>query len=244
MRPRIGITCSYQITRADNGYEWPRLTLDARFCDAVYRAGGLPVIIPPAPDPADLELILEPLAGVILTGGPDVPSERYGMPPHPETKPFHPRRDASDFTVAAFADRRELPVLAICCGIQEWNVHRGGTLHPHLPDCDWQPRVVHRDSDTFAAHPVRLAEGSLVHRIVAVNPLAVNSSHHQGLDRLGENLVPTAWSEDGLVEAVEDPRRPFCLGVQWHPEDMPDDPLQQKLLAALVIAARSACDRS
>lgn len=236
MRPRIGITCGYEIVRTESGYEYPRIGLDARFCDAIYAAAGEPVIVPPSESEDHLLRILESLDGLILTGGRDVPPERYDAAPHPATKTLHPRRAASDFAITRLADQRELPLLAICCGVQEWNVHRGGTLYQHLPDLTTQPRVSHTDGDDFSFHPVRLKSGSLVEAILEANPATVNSSHHQGLDRIGRDLVPTAWSDDGLVEAVEDPRRRFCLGVQWHPEDMPDDPAQQRLLAAIVEA--------
>ncbi|HSW44054.1 MAG TPA: gamma-glutamyl-gamma-aminobutyrate hydrolase family protein [Phycisphaerae bacterium] len=237
MRPRIGITCGYQIVQ-DGRCTFPCLSLNALFCDAVYSAGGVPVIIPPTEDAAALLAVLETLDGLILTGGHDVPPECYGAAPHSATKALHPRRAASDFRVARFADERELPLLAICCGIQEWNVHRGGTLHQHLPDLPAESRLVHSDGDDFSSHPVRLEPGSLVESILRTNPATVNSSHHQGLDRIGRDLMPTAWSQDGLVEAVEDPRRRFCLGVQWHPEYMVDDPAQQRLLAAVVEAAK------
>jgi putative glutamine amidotransferase len=85
---------------------------------------------------------------------------------------------------------------------------------------------------------VRLAPGSLIESIVQTNPLPVNSSHHQCLNQLGKDLVATAWAEDGIVESVQDPNRPFALGIQWHPEDMPDDPLQRRIFQALVAAAK------
>lgn len=245
MRPRIGITCSYRMVRTIGGVETPQLRLDARFFDMTRRAGGRPILLAPPVDPAELDGELCELDGIILTGGPDVPPARYGAAPHEATKEMHPRRVASDFRVAAFADANELPLLAICAGIQQWNVHRGGTLHQHVPDLPRTPKVAHRDAngEDFAFHPVRVAPDSLLRTIVETDPLPVNSSHHQGLDRLGEHLVATAWAPDGLVEAVEDPRRHFCLGVQWHPEDLPDDPLQQRLFDALVRAAGRPASR-
>lgn len=237
MHPRIGVTCSYMIVRTEGGFEYPRLALDASFCDAIYAAGGEPVIIPPTDDEAYCLRVLDSLSGLILTGGHDVPPELYGAAPHPETKVLHARRVASDFAVLRFADERGLPLLAICCGIQELNVHRGGTLHQHLPDRPADPRVQHRDGDDYSRHVLRVKEGSLIASILRSDPAMVNSSHHQGLDLIGRDLVPTAWAEDGLVEVVEDPRRRFCLGVQWHPEDMLDDPAQRRLLTSIVEAA-------
>lgn len=237
MRPRIGITCGYRPQEPINGHPTALLAVDARFCDVVFDGGGEPLLIPPAAREADLLPILSTLSGLILTGGPDIPPERYGAKPHPETKLLHPRRVAVDFAAAKFADDRELAVLAICCGIQEWNVHRGGTLHQHLPDLQCSPQIKHRDGTSFSHHPVRVDEKSLLYSIVKTASLPVNSSHHQGLDRLGGDLRATAWAADGLIEAVEDPRRPFCLGIQWHPEDMPGDPVQEKIFQAMVAAA-------
>ena len=119
MHPQIGVTCSYLIVRKESGYEHPRLGLDARFCDAIYSAGGEPVIIPPTENAAYLLRVLESLDGVILIGGHDVPPKRYGAAAHPETKPLLERRVVSDFAVIRYADEHELPLLAICCGIQE-----------------------------------------------------------------------------------------------------------------------------
>ncbi len=236
---RIGVTSGFSINRREDGTEAPRLKLDIRFCDMIRRAGGEPAVIIPTEDRDLLLRELEDLDAVVFSGADDVPPERYGAKCHPATELILPRRVASDFCVAELADERELPVLAVCAGIQQWNVHRGGTLHQHLPDRGFAPDVVHRDPQrkSFLKHRIRLAEGSLARRIAGTEWLTVNSWHHQGIDRIGRNLVPTAWSDDGLVEAVEDPRRRFCLGVQWHPEDMPDDPVQQRLFDALVEAA-------
>jgi len=236
-RPRIGITCRYQIRKTPGGAEVPEVSLDGRFGDLLLAAGGMPLLIPHAGDPEALAEFMDSLDAVIFSGGPDVPPARYGAAADPHTAPMHPRREATDFQVLAMAEQRELPLLAVCLGVQEWNVSRGGTLHQHLPDLGLLPPVAHRDGTEFAFHPVRLASGSLIHAIVGTSPLPVNSSHHQGLDRLGRGLVATAWSEDGLVEAVQDPHRPFALGLQWHPEDMPYDPLQRRIFEALVAAA-------
>lgn len=246
IRPRIGITCRYQFKAAhEDGEKVPEVSLDARFCDLIFAAGGAPVLIPPADQPSDLLPILEGLDALILSGGPDVPPARYREEAHPACTCMAPRRERTDFFAIEFAESRDLPLLAVCLGIQEWNVSRGGTLHQHVPDLKLHPFVAHRDGPNFAFHPVRLAQGSLIHSIVGTNPLRVNSSHHQCLNRLGRDLVPIAWAEDGIVEAVYDPGRRFTLGIQWHPEDMPDDPLQRRIFEALVAAAgnRDAASR-
>jgi gamma-glutamyl-gamma-aminobutyrate hydrolase PuuD len=213
--------------------------VDARFADLIVAAGGLPAFIPPTENAEALAEFIDSVDAVILSGGPDIPPERYGREAHPATSCMHPRRECSDFRAIELAEGRGLPLLAICLGIQEWNVYRGGTLHQHVPDLTLQPAVAHRDGPAFAFHSVRLAAGSLIQSIVRTNPLPVNSSHHQCLDQLGASLVATAWAEDGIVEAVQDPRRRFALGIQWHPEDMPDDPIQRRIFQALVAAAKT-----
>jgi len=238
--PVVGITCGFRTTTSPLGVESPAVSLDARFFDLLRQAGARPVVVPPALAEDDrLAETLETLDALILSGGPDVPPQRYGAQPHPQTRLMHPRRVWTDFTAAAFADERDLPVLGICGGMQEWNVHRAGTLHQHLPDRAAAPVVAHRHANgqDFEHHEVRVEAGSLLHRIVGGLRLRVNSSHHQGVDRLGRGLLACAWSEDGLVEALEDPARRFCLSVQWHPEDMPGDPLQRRIFEALVKAA-------
>lgn len=236
-RPRIAITCRYQIRTTPGGLEVPDISVDARFADLVIAGGGMPVLVPPVEECGVTDELMQTVDGLILSGGPDIPAHRYGQTPHPATVPMHPRREGADFRALQQAEARGIALLTICLGIQEWNVSRGGTLHQHVPDLPRPHRTAHRDGDGFAFHPVRMAEGSLLHRIVQANPLPVNSSHHQCIDRLGENLEPIAWAPDGIVEAVQDPRRPFALGLQWHPEDMPDDPLQRRIFAALVSAA-------
>lgn len=239
MRPRIGITCRYQIRTTPGGVQAPDVSVDARFGDRIMEAGGLPLLIPHSQEDATLKAFMEMLDAVILTGGPDVPPERYGAAPDPQTVVMHDRRADSDFRVIRMAEQRGMPLLAICLGIQEWNVARGGTLHQHVPDLGLTPAIAHRDGTEFAFHPVRLAAGSLIHSIVRISPLPVNSSHHQALARLGEGLEPVAWADDGIVEAVQDRSRPFALGLQWHPEDLPDDPLQRRIFEALVTAAKN-----
>lgn len=239
MRPRIGITCRYQLRTVTSDLQAPDISVDARFADLILAAGGMPAFIPPTEDAAALSEFINDLDAIILSGGPDVPPVRYGHEAHPATSCMHPRRECSDFRAIQLAEERGLPLLAICLGIQEWNVARGGTLHQHVPDLRLQPTIAHRDGPGFALHCVRLAAGSLIESIVRTNPLPVNSSHHQCLDQLGAHLVATAWAEDGIVEAVQDPRHKFALGIQWHPEDMPDDPIQRRIFQALVAAART-----
>ncbi len=240
MRPRIGITCGFRISTSQGGFITPLATLDNQFVDRVFAAGGEPVLIPSLTDTDYLREFLSSLGGLLLTGGPDVRPQRYGAEPHPDTGAMHERRDTVDFTMLAAADAKDMPILAVCLGIQELNVHRGGTLHQHVPELALEPHVAHRGPAPadFVDHPIRIEPGSRLHGLLGVENHTVNSSHHQSVDRPGTGLRITARAPDGIIEAVEDPAKRFCLGVQWHPEDMNDDPLQQRLFEALVEHSR------
>ena len=239
MLPRIGITTSFSITLNARGVAVPRMSLDAKFGETILRAGGIPVPITPTENRVWLERQLADVHAIILSGGSDVSPSRYGAAAHPATVLLEPRRENSDLAVLEYADQKDLPILGICCGIQEMNIHRGGTLHQHLPDCGFSPPIAHRGDNGFSYHDVRLDDDGHLHRMAQIRSMPVNSSHHQGLRDLGRHLRPTAWTADGLVEAIEDPRMRFFVGVQWHPEDMPDDLLQQRLFDAIVAAATS-----
>jgi len=236
MRPRIGITCGYRANERGAGHY---TALDAAYTEAVRAAGGRPVLIPPVLTTEELSEIVAELDGLLVSGGPDVRPHRFGQEPHPACVLMHERRDFVDFESLRLAEARGLPILAVCLGIQELNVHRGGTLYQHLPEqVRVDPPIAHRGADGFSFHPVRIEPDSRLAAVVGPHPIEVNSSHHQGLLAIGQGLRPTAWAPDGLIEAVEDPSRPFVIGVQWHPECMTDRPPHRALFEALVAAAR------
>ncbi len=236
MRPKIGVTCGLRVYEKGKDLY---IALDCDYVDAVRDAGGRAVLIPPVTTREEVREIVSEVDGLLVTGGPDIPPRRYGQEPHEKTVVMHERRDFVDFECLRLADEGDLPLLAICLGIQELNVHRGGTLYQHLPEqMTAVPSILHRGDGTFSYHPVRVEPGSRLYSIVGDRSIEVNSSHHQGLHQLGRGLRPTAWSPDGLIEAVEDPRRRFMLGVQWHPEAITDRPPHRALFAALVAAAR------
>ncbi len=192
------------------------------------------------PDDAAPEEILEPFDALMLMGGGDVEPSRYGAGPHPEMYGIEPDRDGLEIALLNAAARLGMPALAICRGIQVLNVAFGGTLHGHLPDVAGVGVVVHGpplDGDPVL-HDVKLAPGTRIAGAVGDEALSCSSHHHQGIDRLGEGLVATGWSEDGLVEAVEH-EEGWMLGVQWHPEETAaEDPAQQALFDALVSRSR------
>jgi putative glutamine amidotransferase len=230
MRPVIGIT-TYAQEASWGAWKLPAALIPLDYVDAVERAGGRPVLVPPSEDGVDETL--EALDGIVFSGGSDVDPSLYGEEAHPETDSPQARRDAGELALLRAALERDMPTLAICRGVQLLNVARGGDLVQHLPE------LIERDTHkkvpgAFAEHPVDVRAGSRLATIVGERG-DVTSHHHQALGRLGEGLVETAWAEDGTLEAVEDPSRRFTLGVQWHPEAGEDD----ALFAALVDEARA-----
>jgi gamma-glutamyl-gamma-aminobutyrate hydrolase PuuD len=233
--PVIGLS-SYAETAEWAVWRAPAALLPTNYIDQVTEAGGVPVLLPPVPGVATA---LGRLDGLVLTGGGDLDPAGYGAEPGPQTSRVHPERDQAELELLAAALADGLPVLGICRGMQLLNVARGGTLCQHLASGS-----EHRPAPgTFGSHPVRLDPGSQLASILrpgngrADLTLAVPTAHHQGIARLGEGLIPVAWAEDGLIEAVElapgPGRHPFILAVQWHPEASQD----QRLMSALVAAA-------
>jgi putative glutamine amidotransferase len=180
----------------------------------------------------DLEPLLDQLAGVCLSGGPDLDPATYGAEPDPRLGPTWPDLDAYELALARRADAPNVPLLAICRGMQTLNVARGGTLHQHV---DGHRQAVPCEQP---AHDVRIAARSRLHALVNSPRIDVNSFHHQALATLGDGLRPTAWAGDGIVEAVEATGARFLLGVQWHAEGLTSRPEQHALFSAFVDAAR------
>ncbi|WP_374760998.1 gamma-glutamyl-gamma-aminobutyrate hydrolase family protein [Microbacterium sp. zg.B185] len=212
------------------------------YFDAVAASGGVAVLLPPQPNPElAASVVLDGLDGLILTGGLDVQPELYGAERHPSTDPPRPDRDAWELALFRGADERRIPVLAICRGLQLVNVARGGTLQQHLPESMGTDRY-RLGGGVFASNTVAVDDGTALAGVVGAGELAVHSYHHQGIDRLGDGLVVTARTDDGLVQAVESTGDGYLLGVQWHPEQDTED---RRLFAGLVAqASRYAASRS
>ena len=237
MRPCIGLTCQY-LTRKTDDRRTPPLTLNAAYFDAVTAAGGLPLPLSHCREPDQLGQLLDAVDALIFTGGRDILPERLSQTRHPKAVLMHPRRDSFEFELFARADRLHVPILAICLGCQLVNVARGGTIHQHLYDAPRTCQIDHGKAGHRSMHPVSIDSDCHLARIVQANRIEANSSHHQSVDRPGRNLRIVAEAPDGIIEAIEDPHRPFLVAVQWHPEDMPDNPAQMALFRALIHAAQ------
>ncbi len=207
-RPLIGITCRLDI-RPEG--DWFYLQRD--YSEAVFAAGGLPVMVPLIVDPAYASLLMERLDGVVLSGsGSDVDPALYGADRHAKLGPVHQERDATDSALIRLAMEARKPLLGICFGTQALNVALGGTLIQHL-----ETPIPH--SDRQSAHRVLVEPDCTLARLGGAGEHTVNTSHHQAIDRVGRGLRVTAHAADGTIEAVEtDASRQFLVGVQWHPE--------------------------
>jgi len=217
-------------------WDLPAYLLPRSYVDAVQRAGAMALLL--APDPTlteDPDEVLDRIDGLMLAGGSDIEPAAYGADAHAETIGSVPERDAFELSLVRRTLQRDLPLLAICRGMQVMNIAYGGTLHQHLPELlrHHEHRRVLGSFDG-ADHDVRLTPGSLAARAAGEDVHAAKSHHHQGVDRVGEGLVVTGWSQiDDLPEALEVPGNRFALGVQWHPEA--DE--TSRLIGALVGAA-------
>lgn len=230
--PVVGISAGEQDARWGSAWSARALLLPSAYLRAVESSGGLAVVLPPAPGPADV--VIRRLDALILTGGADVDPAHYGRERHPETRVADPSRDRFELDLARAAGRLGLPLLAVCRGIQVLNVARGGTLHQHLPDLVGTGEHAPVPAG-YGSHPVRIEPASLLGRVMnGAAGAVVPTHHHQAVDGIGTGLRATAWAEDGTVEALEDPGEPFVLGIQWHPEQGSDRALFRGLVEAAV----------
>ena len=225
------------------------------YAHAVELAGGNPKVIstfdlgPTEEVPDDLEVIrnidpydasvLDGASGLLIPGGGDIDPELYGRKRHPRTHNVSQRRDRFELTLLTEAMDRDMPILAICHGMQLLNVHQGGTLDQHLLD-DAKKLDHYRDRPMAEpAHSVALKEGSLVAEVMGGPSVQVNTHHHQGLDDVADSLEPVGWSEDGVLEAVVEKNHSWVVGVQWHPEAMA--PVARDELAIFESFVDAAC---
>jgi putative glutamine amidotransferase len=228
--PLIGL--STYVERARHG-AWDEncALLPYSYVEAVARAGGCPVLLPPFGSSATD--VLEAVDGLVLTGGPDVDPRLYGSSPHHETDPPRESRDAWEMALCQSALQQDMPLLAVCRGLQLLNVSLGGTLHQHLPEV--LGHETHRAAlGQTSPNLVILEPGSTVASILGTEAEGL-CHHHQGVDQLGGRLRAVGLADDGSVEAVEVLGSGFAVGVQWHPEE---DRADGRLFVALVEAAR------
>ncbi|HZT52580.1 MAG TPA: gamma-glutamyl-gamma-aminobutyrate hydrolase family protein [Stellaceae bacterium] len=201
----------------------PWYALRENYCAAIVAAGGLPILLPHEPGQAEAYLAL--VAGLVVTGGAfDVDPALFGAATRHDSVTTKDRRTAFELAITRAAVAGDRPVLGICGGQQLLNVALGGTLIQHIPD-EVPGALAHEQPNprTEPGHAVRIAPGTLLRRVTGMDVMPVNSAHHQAVKDPGPGLVIDALAEDGVIEGIEDPRRRFCLGVQWHPEYLLSD---------------------
>ena len=216
------------------------VALPATYLRAVHRAGGQEAILSPHRlTGADADQLLSRFDGLLLIGGGDIDPSHYGEDPLPECYGIDSEADLFEMNLVRSAVRSDLPVLAVCRGIQVLNVSLGGTLDQHITGR--RGSIGHGVPGTAAEmHPVRLEPGSWTAKAMGTESADCSSSHHQALADLGDGLTPVGWTDDGVVEAVEHEEGSWVVGVQWHPERTAEaDPSQQGLFDSLVEHAAS-----
>jgi len=241
--PVIGIT-----GRLDRSARPPNVSviaLSRTYVRAVKLGGGAPAIVMPYLEEAALRAIFNRLDGLLLSGGGDISPALFGEEDSGLLWSTDEQRDRAELKLARWALVEDLPLLGICRGAQMLNVAAGGTLiqdvATQVPNALTHSAVTGRPMASIA-HTVEIAESSLLAQVFGAGELDVNSAHHQAAKAIGAKMVVTARAPDGIVEGIEAPEHPFCLGVQWHPEVMVDSyPIMCRLFEALVEAARARC---
>ncbi len=210
-RKRVGIVAHQELFSDSDGDKLLHFVAATPYVKAVQRAGGIPLILPSV-DASDVDLLLDCVDALVITGGCDVDPSSYGAMPEPELGATNIERDRADIAFAQAAVARNFPTLGVCRGIQVLNVALGGTLTQHV---DTHMRL---DAYNQHVHKVYIDSDSQLASILGVNEIGVNTLHHQVIDRLGNATRATAHNEDGHVEAIEIIGAANVNAVQWHPE--------------------------
>jgi putative glutamine amidotransferase len=219
-RPLIGVCAAIEPASFGVWRDEPATLLPLSYSRAIHGAGAMMAMLPPdrraTEDPGEL---LDRIDALVLAGGADIDPEDQGVEAHPETVGTNPDRDRFEIALALGALERGMPLLGVCRGMQVLNVACGGTLDQHIPER--LGHEIHRPvPGSWAEHDVRIRPGSLTAEAAGTDRLTVKSHHHQGVDRIAENLTASAWAtDDESVEAIESGDGGFALGVLWHPEE-------------------------
>ena len=242
MRPLIGISCSMgQAIYSMHQDNVPQLQhrLGDNYVKAVMEAGGIPVLLPNSTDLSCVEEIAAGLDGFLLSGGGDVDPALFGQRATAQLGAVTPRRDDFELALARYImNETDKPVLGICRGIQVMNVAMGGTLHIDLPSDGKLCHSLTMYPRNVRTHDIRVTAGSMMEDIMEGREGRVNSFHHQAIREVADCFTVTAVSsEDGVIEAVEQPGDRFVVGVQWHPEELTEFPEAKNLFRSFVKAA-------
>jgi len=219
----------------------PTYEIPQAYLDAILTAGGLPILLPTSLHITALPELVNRFDGFVLSGGGDVDPALYGGHLDATVHSIDPERDAFECALIPLVLQADKPLLAICRGAQILNVALGGSLYEDIPSAlpealrhDWYPNYP-RD---YLAHTVEIEQGSRLAEILGTRKLHTNSLHHQAIRQPAPGLEAVARAEDGVIEAVELPGKRFAIGVQWHPECLPEESAMQRLFSEFVKAAR------
>lgn len=238
-RPNIGVTPDLGATRSEPPL--PLYELKAAYADAVFRAGGLPLVLPYSEDLSCVELFLDRISGLLVTGGAfDIPPEAYGESATPGMGQVKPARTTFETALLRGALHRNLPVLGVCGGMQLLNVVLGGSLiqdiRTELPAAKEHEQQHDRKRPQ---HPVDVKDGTLLAEAMGKGQVMANSTHHQAVKKPGTNVLISALAPDGVIEAIESTAHTFAVGVQWHPELLVESiPAHLALYRAFISRAR------
>jgi putative glutamine amidotransferase len=217
-RPVIGVT----LGTVDGK---PRYELPFDYTTSIERAGGIPLAIPYRTDLSLIPEIVDLFDGMLFTGGNDLDPALYGETYHPRAEPVDPDRQRFELALLAEVERRRTPALGVCLGSQLMNVHRGGSLIQFLPEHARDGAIEHRMAgDDGRRHVIRIEPGTVLGGAIGKGQIVANTRHKQAISRVGRGLRVNATAPDGVVEGVEDPSMPLFLAVQWHPENLSEQP--------------------
>jgi len=234
-KPLIGLNADYRASKKDA----PAFSfLQSGYYDAILRAGGIPVILPPYEDAEDLERVLKMLDGVVLSGGADLDPRRDGFMLHPSIRTLDSRREVFDRLLMNMVAAMKIPVLAIGVGMQLLNVSQGGNLMFHIPE-DMPKALPHKDPiDPNHRHALEVMSGTLMERVYGEGEIRVNSMHHMAVDEVAPGFMITARCPDGITECIESIKNDwFAVGVQFHPESESASALDLRIFEEFILAA-------
>jgi len=234
----IGITTNPRFPKGDLSYD----RLAHTYVESVLAAGGVPVLLPNKLQEAELPALRERLDGILLSGGGDIEPGRFKGTPSPTIGDISEERDELEFGLVRMSVATDWPLLGICRGMQVIDVALGGTLYTDLPT-QYDSTIEHNTPDEkgrdYCSHEVTIKPGTVLAEILKSTRLAVNSFHHQGIKQVPPGLRVNATAGDGLVEGVEMVGKRFFIGVQWHPECLPQQAEAKALFTAFIRAAQS-----
>jgi putative glutamine amidotransferase len=214
-KPLVGLNADFRAAKKDA----PAFSyVSAGYYDAIVKAGGIPLILPPVADETDLGRLLDMLDGMLMVGGADLDPRRDGFMLHPSVRPLDNRREDFDRMLIRMVAKRKLPIFGIGVGMQLLNIHQGGNLLLHIPE-DMPKALPHKDPlDAAHRHGLEVIPGSLMERVYGDGEIRVNSLHHMAIDEVAPGFRVTARCPDGVVEAIESTTKWFAFGTQFHPE--------------------------